>query len=500
MICKKCGKEIENNAKFCEYCGTAVNQTVENQPSDSPENPVPVNSAAAPAVQKSPKKSPKSVLKTIAIVIAVVAVLLIITAVVTMCDNKSQDGREAKIKKVQESYFEFLPEMTVGDIITEYYGENYWVCNEYDAVEFFGTNQKDNSGLSLHFAFTQTAGVVDVTYIKYHNENEAAHDISKQEFETYILSLYDRLDEDKKSAQKTAETTVTTTAKKTSAASETAKTTTAKKNEDKEEKSDKYMVYLSILNEMDSEFKNEYGNEDILYYYYYLYDINHDGTYELLMHIGESEAEAVIMICSLDEDGKLIDLGEIGGGHTALVEKDGKLYTNFGHSGIQRINEVVMYEDLGSWIVVTKEVSEESGLSDYKSYGTGVKWYYISDTSGVEALCPEDALNNKPYVEAYAETYDYSGRDGYFSEVYLSGDFAYVKIVSSYDQYGYEDDVMIYTYEEVQDGIVVYEGSDLQVPTLLITPYNEFDVPGDIVTCYVPRDISGTIIPWDSFY
>ena len=84
--------------------------------------------------------------------------------------------------------------MTVGDLLYEYYGEDNWACNVGNVVEFWGTNKKDNSGLALHFSSVKADNTVDVTYIMYHEENEAAHNISKEEFEKYIISLYTQLD------------------------------------------------------------------------------------------------------------------------------------------------------------------------------------------------------------------------------------------------------------------------------------------------------------------
>ncbi|MDE5619007.1 MAG: hypothetical protein K2I80_00575, partial [Ruminococcus sp.] len=213
-----------------------------------------------------------------------------------------------------DSYFEFLPEMKVGDLIYEYYGEDYWVCNSDGIVEFWGTNKKDNSGLALHFSFVGK-GIVDVPYIKYHKENETAHDISHEAFETYILSLYAQLDDSYITTQPITEQTTTTKAITIVA------TTTVTKKQDKVEKSKNYLPYFVLLNEIDAEYKREFGDTYIPYYRYYLYDINHDGIYELLIHFGESEAEAVIQIYSVDEDGEFTDLGEIGGGHTWLTEK-----------------------------------------------------------------------------------------------------------------------------------------------------------------------------------
>lgn len=83
-------------------------------------------------------------------------------------------------------------------------------------MEFWGTNRKDKSGLALHLSFIEK-GIVDVPYIKYHEENETAHDISREAFETYILNLYAQLDDNYQIDNGTAsiEITQTTTEKVT---------------------------------------------------------------------------------------------------------------------------------------------------------------------------------------------------------------------------------------------------------------------------------------------
>lgn len=387
MFCEKCGKEMKEGTKFCENCGNPLTpQPAETNKDISTCNTISVDTKSA--------KMP------VVIIIAVIAIILISIGVVAFDKSVHNNGDE-KINDIKNSYFEFLPEMTVGDLIYEYYGENYWACNSDDVIEFWGTNQKDKSGLALHFSEVSPQNTVEVTYRKYHKEDETAHDISQEQFENYMLYLYSLLDD---TNENTTTKTKTTAAKQTTAKTKkttTAVTTTAKKKETKKpEKSEKYLAYLTAMNNVNAEIDREYNRDMLTYSCYYLYDINKDGTYELLVQLGDSEAETMLMVISLDKDGELLPVGEMGGGHTWLSEKDGKLYSNFGYKGIQKVEEIVMYEDLGSWIVVTKEVSEQSGLSDYTTYGTAVKAYDMSDTSALEALCPADALKNNKYISS----------------------------------------------------------------------------------------------------
>ena len=316
--------------------------------------------------------------------------------------------------------------MTVGELIDEYYdiNENSWLYDSSEKqVEFLGTNKKDNSGMSV--TFRQVDDNTVSTYSRmFHLEGEASHNITAEEFEEYILSLYAQLDDSYQNSSITTQpvTEQTTTTKATT----TEATTTVARKQDKVEKSKNYLPYFVLLNEIDAEYKREFGDTYIPYYQYYLYDINHDGIYELLIHFGESEAEAVIQIYSVDENGEFTDLGEIGGGHTWLTEKDGKLYSNFGHQGYQVVKEIQMVGWHGVWSVVEEDILEESGLSDYKSYGTSITGYDISDTSAIEALCPKELLEDKPQVDGYVETYALSGHDGSNIRLYLDGDFSSV--------------------------------------------------------------------------
>lgn len=87
------------------------------------------------------------------------------------------------------------------------------------------------------------------------------------------------------------------------------------------------------------------------------------------------------------------------------------------------------------------------------------------------------------------EYYAFLGREDFESRLYLDGDFAYITVESRYDTYDFNE----YDYDEILDGIVVYQGSSTIVPTLYITPYSEFGVAGDIVTCNIPTNASETI-------
>lgn len=487
MFCENCGKKIDDDAKFCEYCGASIEHKAETVSNENSEQKVPaVRDSVSNGNISVKKKINKPLMITI---IAIVIVLIVGSAGIILFDNYNHKKGDEEIQAIQDSYFEFLPEMTVGDLIYEYYGENYWACNSDGIVEFWGTNKKDKSGLALHFSFV-SKGIVDVPYIMYHDEGETAHPISKEDFEAYILSLYAQLDDSYQNSNITTQSTVEqiTTAKFTT----TTATTTAAKKQDKVEKSKNYTPYLFLLNEIDAEYKREFGNDYIPYYQYYLYDINKDGIYELLLHFGESEAEAVIQVYSIDENGNFVDLGEIGGGHTWLTEKDGKLYSNFGHQGYQVVKEIQMVGWHGVWSVVEEDVFEENGLSDYKSYGTSIVGYDISDKSAIEALCPKELLEDKPYAEGYVETYALSGHDGSNIRLYLDGDFSSVSVQIQNQEYTSE--VEFYSKEDFDDYIEMNFNPGVHPQSVAyVTPYSGLGVAGDVIICDIPKEISGTI-------
>lgn len=388
MFCKNCGKQIDDNANFCEYCGNSTS-----------DNPIMFASENNPVSNKSKKKI---------IIISVISALILLIAGL------------------------------VGFLI-------------YEEIQVRRMSEQIRS----HSMINTESDIVNTTV---NSEQTTAKQI-----------------------QTTKSSTTTTTA-----------ITTAAKSQEKAETSGKYLAYLTLLNAAESESAAEYGTNDLLYYQYYLYDINHDGVYELLIHIGTCEADAMIGVYSIDDEEGFAELGEIGGGHTILTEKDKKLYANYCHQGYQLVNEIQMVGWHDVWSVTQETVFEKDDLSDYAQYGKAIKWYDISDKSAVEALCPKEFLEDKPYVNAYAETYSLSGRDGAKVRLFLDGDFSAVSF-HIYNQ-EYTSEVEYYSKDEFDDYIEINFNPFAQPPShIYITPYSAFGVAGDVVTCDIPLDASGTI-------
>lgn len=489
MFCAHCGKEIDDNLNFCDYCGKS---TAEDSGSSSAPTDI-KNKSGTPEELPTTVKTVRHTGCMIAAILIPVVLVVIGIVISEVLDNNYQKKKNEAIEAVQEAYFEFLPEMTVGEIITEYYGEDYWACNVDDVVEFWGTNQKDKSGLALHFSSVKSDNTVEATYIMYHEENEIAHDISEEEFESYILSLYSSY-KGIDSSDKAAVTTENITVQMTKPTTTKAEKTNSEKQQEEMGKSQYYAVYLMTLRELDTFIKAEYSDSYLPYYRYYLYDINHDDFYELLIHLGESEADAGIMIYTIDEGSEdgLTELGEIGGGHTILTEKDGNLYSNYGHGGYQIVEEIQMVGWHDVWSVTQETVLEQDGLSEYVDYGTAINGYDISDTSAVEALCPKELLEDKPYVDGYVETYSLSGHDGSKIRLYLDGDFSSVSVLIHNDEY--TSDPEYYSKEDFNEYIEISFNPFAQPPSVVyVTPYSDSCIPGATIICDIPTDASGTI-------
>ncbi len=396
MYCHKCGNKLDENAKFCNMCG--AKQTV------SPESETVNNNSDITNIKNRTAIKKKSS-KIWVVLLIIIVISFIILAVIESLENKQSDyERKNTLNDVKNSHFEFLNDITVGALLVEYYGEDYWECFADDVVQFWGTNKKDNSGLALHFSDVAPDNTVKVTYIKYHNEDEMAHDISEEEFETYILSLYEQLNSKNENTDITtqSETTQTTTTKTT-----TTTTATMPKKHEQTEESEYYFTYLLFLDEIDRLAKEEYGNMPLRHYNYYLYDINKDGIYELILHVGENEGDSQILIYTINEENEDLfeEIGELDGGHTSLVEKNGMLCTDFRSSGHQVIEEILMIDLDGVRAMVQTTAFEQENLSEYKYYGTELKGYDISDTSAVEKLCPEALLEDKSYLDSYIEEF-----------------------------------------------------------------------------------------------
>lgn len=422
MFCYKCGKQIDDDAKFCENCGAVINDKM-----ISSEN---VGQTGATNSNTSVKKE---INKPLIITIIIVAVVLIAgSAGIILFDNYNHQKGDEAIKTVQDSYFEFLTEITVGDLIHEYYGENYWACNSDGIVEFWGTNKKDRSGLALHFSFTGK-GIVDVPYIMYHEENETAHHISKKEFEEYILSLYAQLDDNYLITDELAQTT---TEKATTTQITTTKVETTKAKSD-------------------------------------------DKTYSITFEADELIEEAGLQL----------------GGHIGVAVLSNLTCSN-GNANIET-ETIYVYDSLVRVEVTGAKAGEVVLGGTITTYGLDMfegETVSYPDDSGVFLISKtvDEVSSDKPYVDGYVETYSLSGRDGSKIRLYLDGVFSAVSVQIQNQEYTSE--VEFYSKEDFDDYIEMNFNPFAQPPSVAyVTPYGDSGVAGDVVTCDIPSDASGTI-------
>jgi hypothetical protein len=526
MFCGHCGKEIDDNAAFCDYCGTKIKsgkpakssdaaniQNNRNNSNAQTAPAAPVNKPAAPTV--AVKKTGKKTSIIITIVVAVVIVVVVIGALFCMqaSDKKRFEEDNKTYSAIQNDYFSFLPDITIGELLNNTHSwlepnndgkdDNMWMMMN-KCPTFSGVN--DETGVTLEITFSgycDTNGNPVIFETKINSEDDPAlKEMKTKDFENYILDLYASYKGTDSSAYKSVpetntykkdETTIAATTATTAATTTTtvATTTTAATTAKAKKVTADYQPYRVTIELVEAQVEKEYANS-LIYCDYTLYDLNQDGIYELIVHLGESEADAQYAVYTLDEDTGITEVGELVGGSTYLTEQDGKLYTNFGHSGYQVINEIQMVEDLGSWILLENTVFEEDGLAEYTSYGTTVQEYDVSDLSPIDKLCPEADSVDRPYVDAHVETLRNGGADGSVSYLYADGDFDYI-VVHRIDTDGDE------TYDDTFTKADCAERVDLHVNAiaiaetyLCIVPYYNSGVMGDMIVCDVPDEVSGT--------
>lgn len=119
------------------------------------------------------------------------------------------------------------------------------------------------------------------------------------------------------------------------------------------------------------------------------------------------------------------------------------------------------------------------------SYPVDSGVFLISKTVG-------EVSDDKPYVEGYVETYALSGRDGSKIRLYLDGDFSSVSVQIQNQEYTSE--VEFYAKEDFGEYIEMNFNPGVHPPSVAyVTPYSDLGVAGDVITCDIPKEISGTI-------
>lgn len=119
------------------------------------------------------------------------------------------------------------------------------------------------------------------------------------------------------------------------------------------------------------------------------------------------------------------------------------------------------------------------------SYPVDSGVFLISKTVG-------EVSDDKPYADGYVETYALSGHDGSKIRLYLDGDFSSVSVQIQNQEYTSE--VEFYAKEDFGEYIEMNFNPFAQPPSVVyVTPYSDLGVAGDVITCDIPTDASGTI-------
>lgn len=115
MYCMNCGKQIDDDAKFCPYCGS---QTALAEPKDSA--PIQAETDAVPKVKvtaSAPEKENQPVKSKKKIPILIGGVVVVLVAVVAVIFFGGDGGRDQAIQTVREGYLGAYTDVTVEEIV-----------------------------------------------------------------------------------------------------------------------------------------------------------------------------------------------------------------------------------------------------------------------------------------------------------------------------------------------------------------------------------------------
>ena len=476
MYCTKCGADNGNDDVFCYQCGSKlkiseidikvtknVNAANDSNVGNTTLQTTGINSNAS-----------NSIIRKIIFIFIVVAVVIGVAVAFYLADSKKEDEYDSKIKTVQESSFVFLPDITIGELIHEYYGDDFWIYNVPErCVEYYGDNKKDKSGIDIRFKFVEK-NKFTASYVMFNEEGEKSHNITIEEFEKYMTSLYNNYAGDDNMQQETNPTKVTS--QLTKETNETKQKTT----EAVEEPDINYSLYGAAIDKMCLIYGDYLDN-----CYYTMYDIDKNGVYELILKLGDGSANDMFMFVTI-ENGDAVYIGEMQAYSVWLSEKNGVLYANLGHSGYQMVQRI---DSDGSGIY-TNTISEGEINGNYTTYGTALETSILEDNFILSQYYNDFDL---PYCDAYVETYDYSGLDGSESRLYVEGDFEYIEV----EKIGQDEifqSVGTYQKSECTDYIDLHFNAYAESETkIVITPFNENGTAGSVRVCTIPKNATNTI-------
>ena len=134
MFCQKCGKQIEDGSRFCQYCGA------ENAP-----EPGPVSQAAPDRKEKGMRKKKKA-----PVIIIGITVLFILGIVIFSCGSSSISG-ERLVALVQNGYLGNYDTVTIKEVLDYTDKDAEWHAGEAVSGEHYIVEYKGND-LTIQFS------------------------------------------------------------------------------------------------------------------------------------------------------------------------------------------------------------------------------------------------------------------------------------------------------------------------------------------------------------
>lgn len=187
MFCSNCGNKIEDDAKFCEHCGTVIKApTIRSEQSEQS------------GVTSKKVFVKKEINKPLFITIIIIVIVGILSAIGIVAFDKyvHKKGDDA-IQAVQNSYFEFLPDITIGDLLDNTHHElndsaEMWLYDsDANRIEFWGYSNDNDICMIIDFTGTTEDNIAKISCRKIDlDKTSPAEEVDAETFESYILDLY----------------------------------------------------------------------------------------------------------------------------------------------------------------------------------------------------------------------------------------------------------------------------------------------------------------------
>lgn len=494
MFCSKCGKQIDDDAKFCEYCGEQVKEEFVSKVTESGNNKenVKVNDEVSnnqnkiAAEKESKKLTALDIIIGLIGIIAPIAILIVVIILIVnfiigfkfsiemVREGSPTFYTQYSDKELAESFSETFADVEIGEVLEYCFDDTKWeykenvndgVGGKWDIVQFTGT-YIDTSGtvqkVSINFRkyiweeylFQKATrrqfcveSIID-TGRKY-SLGDVYYEFNDEEIYYYLKDCLDSFSNKEKSSntntikpmEKITTHNETKPAATTAAATTTAATT--------KEKSD-------------------------------------NKTYSITFEADELIEEAGLQL----------------GGHVGVAVLSNLTCSN-GNANIET-ETIYAYDSLVRVEVTGAKAGEvvlggtitTYGLDMFEgetvSYPVDSGVFLISKTVG-------EISDDKPYVNADIEASRLTRGDGYEYNLYVDGDFSYVEVSYCTNEAGGGSNS--YTSGS-SSPIFLTSGSSFTSVTAYVTPYSADGIAGETVSCtgYASGTIQsgGTSYPVDN--